>query len=236
LDNKIERVKAVVNGRQIHYLKGGSGVPVVCVHGGASDSRDWLTTIEKLGDRFSFYAPDLPGFGESARDPNGYYLADYADFLAGFIALLKLEKPILVGHSFGARVCLDALGQLEDNVSKLVLIDASGFGEMTPFGMGLFNMFKYLRAVLRKPQPFPHFLSRDGDDWNYVGNNVLEGIKIPTMLIWKKTDPYVPLKQAQKALKLIPGARLEVIDGYGHAPHQQEDNSVFIRLMEEFLA
>ena len=95
MDINIESLQIEVNGRREHYLKAGTGKPVVLVHGGASASREWLPIMEGYGDRFCFYAPDLPGFGESARDPKGYYLPDFCDFLLGFIASLKLEKPAL---------------------------------------------------------------------------------------------------------------------------------------------
>jgi pimeloyl-ACP methyl ester carboxylesterase len=231
----IDSFELNIKGRQIHCLKAGTGRPVVLVHGGASDSRDWLKIMRECGGSFTFYAPDLPGFGESARDEAGYYLTDFPDFLAGFIETLKLESPALVGHSFGARVCLDAAGQAGNNVSRLILIDASGLGKISPFGRALFGFFTVLRKILRKPQPYPRFLTKEGEDWNYVGEEALRNIKTPTLLIWKNPDPYMPIANARRAKKLISGAELAVIKGYGHAPHQQKDNSEFTRLMQEFL-
>jgi pimeloyl-ACP methyl ester carboxylesterase len=231
----IESLQIEVNGWRAHYLKAGNGAPVVLVHGGASDSRDWRPIMAQYSDRFSFYAPDLPGFGESDRDPKGYYLGDYTDFLLGFIDLLKLEKPALVGHSFGGRVSLDVALQTPDNIGKIILIDTSGLGQMSPFGTVLFYFFKWMRDILRRPQPFPRFLTREGDNWNEIRSEALKKIKVPTLLIWKRTDPYLSVKQAQRAQQLIAGAKLEIIGGYGHAPHQQKDKSAFYRLMLEFL-
>ncbi len=235
MDNNIESLEIKVKGRRVHYLKAGKGKPVVLVHGGASDSREWRPVMEKYSDRYTFYAPDLPGFGKSDRDPKGYYLADFSDFLIGFIDLLKLEKPALVAHSLGGRTAMDVALQRPEDISKLILIDSSGLGEMSPFGAVLFYFFLYLRDILRKPQPFPKFLVKEGDNWNEIGDEGLKNIKVPTLLIWKRTDPYLSVRQAKHAQKLIPGAKLEIIKGYGHAPHQQEDKSEFFRLMEEFL-
>lgn len=231
----IESVKAVVNGRRIHYLKAGTGAPVVLVHGGASDSREWRSIMEQYGKSFAFYAPDLPGFGQSDRDPKGYYIKDFSDFLLGFIAQLKLEKPALVGHSFGARVCMDVAIQSQESIGKLILIDASGLGKMSLFGGILFYFFKYLRIILRRPQPFPRFLAKEGDNWNEISGDALKKIMVPTLFIWKRTDPYLSVKQAERASRLIAGSRLVIINGYGHAPHQQNDNREFCRLMVEFL-
>lgn len=233
--DNVESLRIEVKGRRVHYLKAGNGKPVVLVHGGASDAREWLPVMEKYGGRYTFYAPDLPGFGMSDRDPKGYYLNDFSEFLIDFIDLLKLEKPALVAHSFGGRTAMDVALQRPDEISKLIIMDSSGLGEMSPFGAVLFYFFQYLRDILHKPQPFPKFLVKNGDNWNEVGDEALKNIKIPTLLIWKRTDPYLSVRLARHAQKLIPGAKLEIIDGYGHAPHQQKDKSDFFRLMEEFL-
>jgi abhydrolase domain-containing protein 6 len=235
----IESREINVNGRRIHYLKCGQGKPVVLVHGGASDARDWLSLMKygnsRPGEGFTFYAPDLPGFGESARDEKGYYLPDYTEFLLSFIDLLKLDRPGLAGHSFGAQVCLDTAARPSSNISKIVLIDASGLGKVSLFGRMLFAFFGALRAILRKAQPYPKFLTKEGVDWDYVGDKILKSIKIPTLLIWKNPDPYMPIKNARRAAGLIPGAKLVVFKGYGHAPHKQKNKEPFNKVFLDFL-
>jgi pimeloyl-ACP methyl ester carboxylesterase len=230
----IESLPMEVNGRRIRYLKAGGGPAVVLMHGGASDSRDWIHTMTALADRFSLYAPDIIGFGESDRDEKGYYLSDFTDFLTGFIDALKLQCPALVGHSFGARVCLEVAHRHQEKINKLVLIDASGLGEIAPLGRVLFDGFTVLRKLLRKRQPFPKFLAKEGEDYNDIGGEALKSLRMPTLLIWKSRDPYIPVSQARRAEKLIPGAKLVVLDGYGHAPHQHE-NEEFNRILQNFL-
>ncbi|MBN1176292.1 MAG: alpha/beta hydrolase [Dehalococcoidales bacterium] len=230
----IERLKLNVNGYRTHYLKAGVGPPVLLVHGGASDSRDWLDTMNRLDHRFTFYAPDLIGFGQNERNEVGYYLSDFSDFLLGFIDTLGLEMPVLVGHSFGARVCLDVAMQNGERVGKLVLIDASGLGKVSRFGTSLLTFFWALRKLFGKPQPYPRFLVKEGDDYNHVGNDNLAKLTVPTLLVWKRLDPYIPLSNTRQAAEVIPGARLEIMPGYGHAPHQQ-NSEVFNRLLLEFI-
>ena len=242
MDNKntlnrtgIESLRLEVNGRRMHYLKAGGGPPVVLVHGGASDSRDWIDTMTTLSGRFTFYAPDLLGFGQSERDEKGYYLSDFSDFLLGFIDTLQIQHPVLVGHSFGARVCLDVALLNQAKIKKLVLIDSSGLGKMSALGSVLFTGFWALRKLLRRPQPFPRFLSKEGENYNWVGREALQSLQTPTLLIWKSPDPYMPLSLARRAEKLIPGAKLAVIKGYGHAPHQQKNSKDFKRILLDFL-
>ena len=231
---EIERLKLNVNGYRTNYLKAGVGPTVLLVHGGASDSRDWLDTMNELAHRYTFYAPDLIGFGQNERSEDGYYLSDFSDFLLGFIEALGLEKPVLVGHSFGARVCLDVAVRDGEHVGRLVLIDASGLGKVSRFGSALLTVFWALRKFFGKPQPYPKFLAREGDDYDHVGNDNLAGLTVPTLLVWKRLDPYMPLSNARQAQKVIPGARLAIVPGYGHAPHQQ-NRETFNRLLLDFI-
>ena len=92
---------------RVHYLKAGCGSPVLFLHGGASDSRDWLGTGEALSRSYSLYAPDLPGFGLSDKPKDAYHISDFIEFILGFIRELNLDSPVLVGHSLGGRLCLE---------------------------------------------------------------------------------------------------------------------------------
>jgi pimeloyl-ACP methyl ester carboxylesterase len=230
----IASVRLEVDGRGTHYLKSGSGPPVVLVHGGASDCRDWVPTMTTLKDRYTFYAPDLIGFGRSDRDKKGYYLSDFSDFLLRFIDALQLEKPALVGHSFGGRVCLDAALKRHDGIRRLIIMDASGLGKISRLGSALFTFFWALRKVMHRPQPFPKFLSKEGEDYNNVRDEALRGLKTPTLIVWKRYDPYMPVKIARRAAQLIPGAKLVVIPGCGHAPNKQ-DCEEFSKILADFL-
>jgi pimeloyl-ACP methyl ester carboxylesterase len=208
---------------------------VVLLHGGASDSRDWLSTMSALAPAFTLYAPDMPGFGRSYRKQSGYHLSDFFEFAEEFISTLGMEDPAIVGHSFGGRVAVGVAARANAKVRRLVLVDASGVGKISPFGSVLFYFFWALRAALRRPQPFPRFLAGDGEDYNYAGDAALRNLKATTLLVWKGFDPYMPLSLARRAVKMIPGARLVVLPGYGHAPHGK-DSDAFNKLLLEFLA
>jgi pimeloyl-ACP methyl ester carboxylesterase len=224
----------VIDDRRVYYRKAGNGPPVLLLHGGASDSSDWLPTMAALADRFSFYAPDLIGFGRSERNEGGYYLSDFSNFILGFMGALGLEKASLVGHSFGARVCLDVALRQQERVNKLMLIDASGLGKVSSLGNALLTVFWALRKLMNRPQPYPKFLAREGEDFNRVEDEALRRLTTPTLLVWKRYDPYLPVSQARRTEKLIPGARLVVMPGFGHAPNKQ-NRPAFHRLMLEFL-
>jgi pimeloyl-ACP methyl ester carboxylesterase len=232
--SSVESLELAVNGRRTHYLKAGSGPPVVLLHGGASDSRDWLETMTSLARRFTFYAPDLPGFGENERNPDGYYLTDFIESVEDFIAALGLADPDIAGHSFGGRVGAGVAMRGRVKIRRLVLIDAAGLGKVTWPGWSLMTFFWVLRRILRKPQPFPRFRTREGEDTNWLFVNDLPGLKSTVLLVWQRFDPYFPVSSARRAVRLIPGAKLEVFPGFGHAPNKQH-NERFNRLLLDFL-
>jgi pimeloyl-ACP methyl ester carboxylesterase len=230
----IDSLRLRVGDNQAHYLKAGSGPPVVLIHGGASDSQDWVYTMTALSHRYSLYAPDLIGFGLSDRNKDGYYLSDFSEFILGFIETLELEHPVLVGHSFGGRLCLEVALQHPEKLHKLVLVHAAGLGKVSVLGNIMLTGFWVIRKLLRLRQPFPKFLSREGEDTQWLCVSKLPNLRAPTLLIWKRLDPYLPLSIARRAETLIPGAQLVVLPGYGHAPHGQNKDA-FNHILLDFL-
>jgi 4,5:9,10-diseco-3-hydroxy-5,9,17-trioxoandrosta-1(10),2-diene-4-oate hydrolase len=230
----IESRKIQVIGHNVHYLKTGCGLPVILLHGGASNARDWINTMTFLSEHYTVYAPDVIGFGLSERRQDGYYLSDFSNFLTHFMDELELRSAVLVGHSLGGRISLEIAAQYPERVNKLVLVDTAGLGKASFFGNALLTFFWALRQVLHQPQPFPKLLAKPGEEKEWLCINQLPNIQVPTCIVWKRHDPYFPVALARRAHKLMPGARLEIIPGYGHAPHGQNGDA-FNRLLLDFI-
>lgn len=90
----------------IGFRRAGNGPALVLVHGGLGDSRVWRAQLEDLSDEFTVVAWDAPGCGASDDPPEDFRLDDYADCLAGFVRALGLERPHVLGHSFGGGLAL----------------------------------------------------------------------------------------------------------------------------------
>lgn len=100
--------RAEVNGIRISYRHAGHGPPLVLLHGGPMDSREWRRQLEGLSDEFTVVAWDLPGCGQSDDPPEGFLQTrDYADCLVDFMRELGLERPHLLGLSFGSGLALE---------------------------------------------------------------------------------------------------------------------------------
>ncbi len=97
-----------LGGLRIAYRRAGTGPPLVLLHGGFGfDSRSWRRQFDALADEFTVVAWDAPGSGKSDDPPDTFRLPDYADCLASFIEALALERPHVLGLSFGAALALE---------------------------------------------------------------------------------------------------------------------------------
>jgi pimeloyl-ACP methyl ester carboxylesterase len=113
-----------VEGRRIAFRRAGSGPPVLFLHGGWSDGREWRLQMEALSDEFDVVAWDAPGCGGSDDPPLDFGMAGYADAVAGLAAALDLARPHLVGLSFGGGLALAGYERHPDLAGSLVLASA----------------------------------------------------------------------------------------------------------------
>ena len=97
-----------VRGNSLHYRDwGGSGQPVILVHGLASNCRIWDLVAPILAGEFRVVALDQRGHGKSFKPDTGYDFATVVSDLDGVINSLELTHPIIVGHSWGGDVALE---------------------------------------------------------------------------------------------------------------------------------
>jgi 3-oxoadipate enol-lactonase len=113
---------------RLHREIRGQGPPVVLVHAGGLDGRMWAPLAERLEDRFTLVMPDLRGHGRSSLPPEGY--ADAEDLIA-LLDELGLERPAIVGNSFGGRAALELATAAPDRVAALALL-ASALADHEP--------------------------------------------------------------------------------------------------------
>lgn len=112
------------NGIRQHYLEyGASGETIVVVPGITSPAITWDFVATELARDFHVLTLDLRGRGNTDCTPDGYTLPELAGDIAGFIGALGLERPVLLGHSMGARI-VAALGALHPSiVGPLIVVD-----------------------------------------------------------------------------------------------------------------
>jgi pimeloyl-ACP methyl ester carboxylesterase len=96
-----------VGGLDIAFERQGTGPPLVLLHGILQHSHAWRRQLDALSDEFTVVAWDAPGCGRSSDPPETYRLPEYADCLAAFVDGLGLERPNVLGLSFGAVLALE---------------------------------------------------------------------------------------------------------------------------------
>jgi pimeloyl-ACP methyl ester carboxylesterase len=111
-----------VDGMRIAYRRAGIGPVLVMLHGAPADSRTWQWMLPDLARDHTVIAWDAPGFGESSDIDEGWRAPQFADALAAFVAALGLERPHIVGHSFGTMVALSLFRHHPEVPASLVLV------------------------------------------------------------------------------------------------------------------
>ncbi|MEU3416548.1 alpha/beta hydrolase [Streptomyces sp. NPDC006658] len=115
---------AQVNGFHMHYLRAGSGSPVVLVHGFPQTSAEWRPQMEALAREHTVIAVDLRGTGGSDIPKKGYDTIQLADDVHTLLAQLGLNENVeLVAHDIGVWVAYPYLAKWGDEVSRAVVME-----------------------------------------------------------------------------------------------------------------
>jgi pimeloyl-ACP methyl ester carboxylesterase len=123
-----------IGGIQIAYTRTGSGPPLVMLHGAPADSRTWQWMLPDLSRDHTVIAWDAPGFGRSSDIDETWRAAQFADALVAFITALGLQRPHLVGHSFGTMLALSLFQRHPAVPASLLLVGgyAGWAGSLAP--------------------------------------------------------------------------------------------------------
>ncbi len=116
--------KALINGINLHYQQFGEGRDLVMIHGITGNLAIWhLEIVPALMSEFRMTTYDLRGHGYSDVPPTGYTTADHANDLKNLLDSLGIERPHIIGHSFGADIALHFTVLYPERVKKLVLVE-----------------------------------------------------------------------------------------------------------------
>ena len=117
-----------VNGTRLHYIVQGTGRPVVFVHGNPGSGQDWMAEFVPLASRHKVIAFDRPGHGRSQRPKHGDATVEVqAQLLHDALAQLRIDRPILVGHSWGAALALVYAINYPNEVAGLVVVAPAAY-------------------------------------------------------------------------------------------------------------
>ena len=127
----------------MHLTRCGSGDPILFIHGMPTSGRLWRGIIERLCGRFTCFAIDLPGLGNSPHEPyNTDFLRRFAEQIDQIRIANRIDKWHVVGHDAGSVVAVHYARYFPQHVACMGLLSPALFPELKPF---------YLLEVLRKP-------------------------------------------------------------------------------------
>lgn len=245
-----------IDGLTLFYEVTGSGDPLILMHGWGCDHTTVASIAAAASATHTVYSLDLPGFGRSDEPRDVWGVDEYTDFVEKFARRLGIERPVLVGHSYGGRISI--LYASRNEVSKVILVDAAGVRPRRPLSYYIkVYSFKLSRKMwqllLGRDKAAARIermrASKGSADYaaaspmmrrvlsksvNQDLRNVMPLIKAPTLLVWGENDTATPMRDARIMDRLIPDTGLVSFPGCGH--YSFLDNPVqFAAVIKSFL-
>ena len=230
------------DGTQIAYRRSGEGPPLVLAHGGTSAHWSFRFVVPHLVDRFTVYAVDRRGRGDSG-DQDEYAIEREFEDLAAVVDSPG-EPAALFGHSYGATAALGA-ARLARNLSKLLLYEASpGFSvvasadveridELVAQGEREEALVHGFQAIGLTPDELEqlrasptwsariaaaHTLAREirAEEAYQVDPEQFRDVTVPALLLLGDQSPDWAAEGTERIRAALPDARIVVLPGQGH--------------------
>lgn len=242
----------------INYEVLGKGNPVILLHGWLADLETMRPIANSLKDNFKVYLIDVVGFGKSDLPEHALNTDDFGDFLKKLLENLKIKNPILIGHSNGGRIILNAVGRGLVTPRKIVLMDSAGLKPKRSMeyyvkvyffkaGKNLLNLLPNVKFVKNLKEKLRNSVGSSDyqmsapvlkETMNIILNEdmrpMLPNIKVPTLLIWGALDTATPISDAYEMEKAIPDAGLVTYPAGSHFAYLENINHVNAVLKEFF--
>ena len=256
MDREVGESLIVAEGAPIRVVRQGAGSPTfVLLHGWGSSADVMRPIADHLAESRQTLAIDFPGFGKSPPPPSAWGVPDYAAATIALLEQLGVVRPVLLGHSFGARVAICMTGALKYDAHRLILVGAAGIRqrEASNFKTALFKGGKlplYLLPKRMRDALLDRLKERFGSaDYraargvmrevlvqtvNLDLSDLLPHIRQETLLIWGDRDTQTPLWQGREMERLLPHAGLALIEDAGHYSFLDRP-AVFYAILDSYL-
>lgn len=221
------------DGSRIRYETAGRGELLIAfVHGGLCDRTFWAAQVADLASSYRVVSLDLPGHGESGSTRTQWSIEGFADDVVHTIQAAGGGRVVLVGHSLGGPVVIEAARRLGSCVVGIVLVDIlhqPGFKPLPPPPTDMAGIKAAMRRGMFVPDSDPFLRNRIVDAMTSAPSQVAMPIRqafatydaaaglqavagTPLSMILSDLRPI----DAAEIRTLHPGARILVVKGAGH--------------------
>jgi pimeloyl-ACP methyl ester carboxylesterase/quinol monooxygenase YgiN len=204
----------LVNDARMHYVIGGSGTPVVLLHGFPNTWYAWRDVMPRLAEHHTVIAVDLRGLGDSdpATQPND--VPTGADDLHGLVAELGLGPVLLAGQDWGGSTAFAFAAAHPDEVRRLAVLEAMPAGPWTETGPGSGGTwFADFHQIPDLPERMVAGRERAYLDWFFRAFSATPGVPTPAAV-----DEYIRCYSR-------PGAMASAFARYRGTSRQIEHNA-----------
>ena len=243
-----------INELTIHYNDNHhTGRCVVLLHGWGQSNAMMEPIEQQFNNDFRVINLDLPGFGASDLPFKPWGVYEYTAFLKDFFDAINVENPILIAHSFGARLAI--IFASRHATQKLILTGAAGIKPKRSVAYHLrVRTYKMAKIVFKLPGLNKHQESMSrffgSSDYRAISGvmrqsfvkivnedltPLLSQISCPTLLIWGEKDDATPLWMGKIMEKKIPDAGLVVFEDDDHYAYWNQI-ARFNKISDVFLA
>jgi 3-oxoadipate enol-lactonase len=241
---------------RIHYLKAGSGPPLILLHSVGCSAYEYVDVLDALGRHRTVYAWDMPGHGDS--DPVGrhYTIEDFARAVVNFMDALAIERAAVAGSSIGGTICAALGAHHAARVEALVFVESPlrtpaewAANWATVEGNFGIPTQTHDQVAARVRAVTPEFLTRWNIDRNKAGAKAmvsamwairgfdmagaLARVQTPSAIVYGDNGPTV--NKAREFQELLQGAPLTTLAECGHFP-MNDDPEAFTRAVLDAVA
>ena len=223
----------------VRLVSGGSGPPLVLLHHDFEPTT-WGEFHDQLAADFRVIAPDMPGWGGSARLDWARHPRDLAAVLLGLGRALNIRPYALVGLGFGGWVAAEMASFAPGDIRNLALVGAAGMKPDTSHVLDqvMMDHRDYVRAGFADAETFTRMYGEKISPeqrarweasreiiaricwkpymYSYELPEMLRAMQVRTALVWGTADAVVPPRCATLYAEVLPNARIELVTGGGH--------------------
>jgi len=242
-------------------LKGGSGRPVLVLHG-EEGHEGWLAFHEALAEYATVYAPSHPGYGHTEEPEWMTTVQHQAVFYHWFLQEAGLKSIDLVGVGIGGWIAASMAVLCDEPLRRLMLVGAAGIKPEQSETLDIFVEAwpEVIRRSFHDPDNCPEYgrlyanvnLNEFGGVREasrvmscrmcfrpYMYDRALPGmlgkVRVPSLIVWGRQDQVIPLECADLYRQAIPGADVRIIEGCGHFAHLERPREL-AELVHEFVS